>query len=95
MAKRRSTKAERDYMGRVAELGCVVCQMPANVHHKTGGTGMGQRAGNYDTFPLCGRHHQHGGHGIALHAGIKTWEESYGTESYHVAETQRALGYVG
>ncbi len=80
MAKKAPTKAERDYMGRVAELGCIICQMPASVHHITTGVGMGQRASNYDTIPLCPTHHQHGGHGVAIHAGIKTWEARYGTE---------------
>ncbi len=58
-----TTKAESKYMGRVAELGCVVCRMlgygptPAQVHHIRDGQGMAQRAQNFLTIPLCPEHH--------------------------------------
>ena len=80
------SKAERRHLQRVAELGCVVCRRlghgptPATVHHIRLGQGMGQRAGNYLTLPLCKVHHQDGGHGVAIHAGRETWERVYGTE---------------
>lgn len=80
MAKKRATKAERDHMGRVAALGCIICGLPASVHHITTGVGMGQRASHYETIPLCRFHHQDGGHGVAIHAGKKTWEAKFGTE---------------
>lgn len=54
---------ERDYMGRVAALGCVVCRLlglgptPAQVHHVHAGVGKAQRAGNFCTVPLCEPHH--------------------------------------
>ena len=56
-------------MGRVAEVGCVLCQhlgygpTPANVHHIREGAGMGQRSPHYLTIPLCPEHHT-GGNGI-------------------------------
>lgn len=61
--KHAATKAERDYMGRVAALGCVVCRLmgmgatPAQVHHTREGQGGAQRSGNYLTLPLCEPHH--------------------------------------
>lgn len=66
-----TTDAERDYMGRVAALGCIVCRLlgfgptPAQVHHIREGQGAAQRAGNYLTMPLCEPHHEgrHGVHG--------------------------------
>ena len=79
-------KAEKDYLDRVASLGCIVCrnlghgETPAHVHHIRTGKGMGQRASNYETIPLCPTHHQQGGHGVAIHAGQKTWEANFGTE---------------
>lgn len=79
-------KAEKDYLDRVASLGCIVCrnlghgETPAHVHHIRTGKGMGQRASNYETIPLCPTHHQNGGHGVAIHAGQKTWEANFGTE---------------
>ena len=54
-----TTAAEREYMGRVARLGCVVCRLlgfgptPAQVHHVRAGQGGAQRAGNYCVLPLC------------------------------------------
>ena len=54
-----ATKAERDHMGAVAALGCVVCRnlgfvdSPAEIHHVRTGQGMGQRASNYEVIPLC------------------------------------------
>lgn len=58
-----TTEAEREYMGRVARLGCVVCRLlgfgatPAQVHHIRTGQGGAQRAGNYCVLPLCEPHH--------------------------------------
>lgn len=59
-----TTTAERDYMGRVASIGCVVCarlgyeQSPAEVHHIRAGQGMAQRAQNWLVLPLCAEHHR-------------------------------------
>ena len=50
-------------MARVAELGCIACQLlgygqtPAQVHHLREGQGMAQRAGNYLVIGLCQAHH--------------------------------------
>jgi hypothetical protein len=80
------TKAEREYMNSVAQLGCIVCSnmgymdTPAELHHIRTGQGMSQRASNYDVIPLCPFHHRSGGHGNAVHAGQKTWEANHGTE---------------
>lgn len=58
---------ERRHMGRVAEIGCVLCrhlgygQTPAHVHHIREGAGMGQRSPHYLTVPLCPEHHQGAG----------------------------------
>ena len=79
-------KAEKEHLDRVAGLGCIVCrnlghgETPTHVHHIRTGKGMGQRASNYETIPLCPVHHQNGGYGVAIHAGQKTWESNFGTE---------------
>lgn len=58
-----STKAERLHLDRVASLGCIVCYLlddgykVAQVHHIREGQGMGERAGNFLTIPLCPDHH--------------------------------------
>jgi len=52
-------KIESTYMGKVADLGCMVCKVlfsrfePAEVHHIREGQGMAQRASNWLVVPLC------------------------------------------
>lgn len=92
MAKR-PNKAEREYMGLVADMGCVICQMPAEIHHITTGVGMGQRASNYDVIPLCPAHHRQGSD--AIHAGKRSWEEKFGTELHFLDLVKEAMGDLG
>jgi len=69
-------------MGRVAALGCVLCDhlglgaTPAQVHHVREGQGMSQRASNFLTVALCPDHHQgsSGLHGM----GAKAFERAFG-----------------
>jgi len=65
--------AESDYMRRVKELPCGVCEQagPSDAHHVRAGQGMSQRAGNYCTVPLCKECHQ-GKHGI--HGDRMAWK---------------------
>lgn len=80
-------------MGRVAALGCILCGQPATIHHLTGlqYRGKGQKASNYDIIPLCPTHHQHGGYGVAVHAGVKEWEKNFGTQTELLEKTKRLL----
>ena len=81
-----STKAEKQWMADVADLGCVVCRnlgygpTEAEVHHIKTGCGMGQRSSNLLTMPLCPQHHRLGGDGIAFHANSRLWQERFGSE---------------
>jgi hypothetical protein len=77
---KRPTKKEREHLSRVKELGCLICNRPAEIHHLRTGQGMGQRASHYNTIPLCPEHHRTGGYGVAIHAGQKTFEAQNGTE---------------
>lgn len=69
--KKQANKIEREYLGKIASLGCCMCQMlgygptPAQVHHVREGQGMGQRSPHFATVPLCEQHHtgSHGWHG--------------------------------
>ena len=91
-----ATKAERDHMGAVAAMGCIVCRnlgfgaSPAEVHH-IGNGALGKKASNFETIPLCPGHHRNGGHGVAVHAGRKTFEANYGTERELLEQTRREL----
>lgn len=89
-------KADREYLDRVASLGCIVCRneglgaTPANIHHLRTGQGL-KRATHREVIPLCPQHHQHGGHGVAFHAGAKTWQAKYGTEAELLKQVQKLL----
>ena len=64
LAKKRATKAERDHMDAVAAMGCMICKMPAEIHHVGN---QGTKASNYEVIPLCPLHHRHGNVGVAVH----------------------------
>ena len=84
-------KAEKLHLNAVAELGCIICRSPAEIHHPRSGVGMGQKSSHYDAIPLCHRHHRTGGHGVALHAGQKTFEANFGTEAELLEKVRAAL----
>lgn len=89
--KRPPTKAEQAYMDRVRGLGCIICLRPAQLHHPRFMVGMSQRASHRDVIPLCADHHLDGGHGVAIHAGKKTFEQAHGTEEYLLRKTKEML----
>lgn len=78
---------QREHWNRLAEMGCVVCKQPANIHHCIGGSiahelgvhrAMSQKNSDWLVIPLCYNHHQ-GPEG--LHAiGVLTWESRYGSQ---------------
>lgn len=88
-------KADRDYMGRVAQLPCAVCwrfgftNYGVEVHHLRAGQGT-KRAADTDTLPLCPEHHRGktGVHGL----GTKGFPKYYGfTELDLLADTKAKL----
>ena len=93
-------KAEKNYMAAVADIGCIVClnlgygQSPAEIHHISTGA-KSKRASNFDIIGLCPNHHRLGGHGIAIHAGRKTWEARYGTENELMSQVRDIVGIAG
>jgi hypothetical protein len=92
--KRAATKEEQAHMDAVRELGCLICERPAAIHHTRCGQGAGQRASHFSVLPLCADHHQNGGHGVAFHAGKKTWQERYGTEQELLERVKEKLNVV-
>ena len=91
------SKSEKRWLSDVASLGCVCCRnlgfgdSPAEVHHVRFGVGKGQRSSHFDTIPLCHTHHRTGGHGVALHAGRRTFEQNFGTELALMWQTKREV----
>ena len=66
----------------LSEVGCCICRRPTEIHHLIGVkySGMGQKAPDEKTIPLCVEHHR-GKHGIHQ-IGMKEWEQLYGTQEY-------------
>ena len=90
MAKKKvATKGEREHLSKVASLGCLVCQRPANVHHiRPVGLGMGMRSGHYQTIPLCREHHQGQ---FSIHNCKEQFEARYGTEHEMLQKTLKEI----
>lgn len=92
------TKAVKEYMGRVAELGCIVCRnlgypgTPAELHHPRFLAGGGQKAPDTEVIGLCPMHHRLGGYGVAFHAGPKEFEKFHGKEEDLLSQTKKILG---
>ena len=70
----------KEYLKWIAGLGCIICQAPAVAHHQ-GKRGMGIKASDFDTIPLCHIHHQE----IHQH-GSKTFASKYGFEGVSTYE---------
>lgn len=86
--------AERDYLSKVASLGCIICGGIAEIHHIRTGQGMGKKSSNFEVIPLCPNHHRNGGYGIAFHAGKKAFEAKYGTQQELMDKTNALLEWV-
>lgn len=90
-----TTAAEKQHMGRVAELGCCLCRRygwhgtPAEVHHVRTGTGAGRRASHFDVIPLCPSHHRQGADGLHV-MGRKAWERAHGVTELELLAGVRA-----
>lgn len=93
-----TTAAERRHMTEVARLGCIACRVMGiftpnvELHHPRAGMGMSQKASHMNVLPLCHAHHRTGGHGVALHDGIRTWEANFGTEAELLEKVREILG---
>jgi len=91
MAKKKpATKAEREYMSKVASLGCWICQRPAQVHHirPVGLVGVGLRSSHYHTIPLCYDHHQGQ---FSIHNCKQQFEDMYGKEINILQEVKKRV----
>jgi len=93
-----TTAAEKRHMAAVARIGCIACKTlqiftpNVEIHHVRTGRGMGQRSDHFHVLPLCHAHHRTGGHGVALHAGQRTWEANFGTEAELLEQVRGILG---
>ena len=89
MAKKAATKAQRAHMGAVAELGCLIHGTPAEIHHLPT---QGGKRDHSRVIPLCPLCHRHGGVGVAIHSGRKSFEKAHNTtEEKLLAKTLELL----
>jgi hypothetical protein len=87
--KKVATKDEREHMSKVASLGCLICQRPANVHHiRPIGLGIGNRSSHYKTIPLCRDHHVGA---FSIHNTKRQFEDAYGTEEQLLHRTLKEI----
>ena len=88
------TNAERAYMSRVADLGCILCLKlgtpgtPSELHHPRTGTGAGRKASNMDVIPLCPLHHRLGNEGLHV-MGRKAFERHHGVTELELLDLTR------
>lgn len=94
------TKAEKEYLSRVAEIGCVACAIqgtpgtPAEIHHLREGQGMSQRADYRSAVPLCPAHHRGTDHPRtpSIHLAKRAFIAAFGTEAQLLEEVMRRIG---
>lgn len=91
------TKDERKHYDRIAQSGCIACIVsgygysPTEIHHIRTGTGKGQRSHWSKAIGLCPNHHRLGGSGVAIHAGIKSFEQAIGMSEVELLSKQLEL----
>lgn len=76
----------------LSEYGCVICRQPAEIHHLIGieHKGLGQKAPDDKTIPLCPNHHR-GQQGIHT-LGKRVWESKFGKQEILLAKVNKMLG---
>lgn len=88
MKGRAPTSEEKEFMIKIASLGCIVCRNMGyetphvSIHHIDGRVKKGC---HFHVLPLCGNHHQvpdsqKPPRWFALHANRAEFEKEYGTE---------------
>ncbi len=82
-------KAQRERWSKIADLGCLLCGGPAEIHHCF--TGAGGRKNHDKVIPLCPEHHR-GKNGIdGRYISKKQWQAIYGTEQELLDRLEKML----
>ena len=94
MAKKSKTVEEVKWMGRVADLGCLICGNNYVVlHHITTlRKGFGSKSSHYAVLPLCFNHHDAKIEGESIHQDVDEWEKKYGTQIEWLRKVYEWLG---
>lgn len=85
------------HLARVAQLECIVCKnqelkqlFRTEVHHLIG-MGLGKKASDLFTIPLCSFHHRLGNKGEAIHSGKQSFEKKFGTQQNLLEQTKKDI----
>lgn len=90
----RGTAASRAHMAAVAQLPCVICaEWPVIVHHCISGRFGQGRASDFDTIPLCARHHD-ATSPEGIHANKRDWEKMHGPDTGFLPRVHAMLGLL-
>ncbi len=92
-----ASAAVKRYWSKVAELGCIICERPAQIAHCHNGSvrermreckAKGKKLARFDwvVLPLCPQHHHE------LDVGVRAWETCYGTQVYWIDRIANWLG---
>lgn len=97
MRGRSPTKQERDWLDKLADVGCIVCRIhfdcfsPAEIHHIDGKT---KPDAHLNTIPLCYNHHREGVNDslyVSRHPFRKEFEKRYGKQSDLLKKVQEII----
>lgn len=89
VARRKApTAVERRHLGRVAAMGCLVCDSPSTVHHVTSDGFQRLTRTHRRIVPLCPQHHQYqfGPHESVEALGHAGFTSTYGIDLLAVAD---------
>ena len=85
-----TNKKDRKHLERVKNMNCIACERmenpvydstPCDAHHIHGYHGMGGKAPDSETLPLCKIHHQTGPYGVSYHGTPREkWEATFGKQ---------------
>lgn len=94
------TKAEKEYLSRVADVGCIACAIQgtpgtfAEIHHLRAGQGMSQRSDYHSAVGLCPAHHRGTDHPRtpSIHLAKRAFISRFGTEEQLLEEVRKRIG---
>jgi len=77
---------DKERLTKIAAMKCIACSKAGlkqlfrtEVHHLIG-YGIGKKASDLFTIPLCSFHHRLGNKGEAIHSGKVSFENNFGTQ---------------
>jgi hypothetical protein len=88
---------DKERLAKIAAMSCIACDKAdlkqlfrTEVHHLIG-CGIGKKASDLFTIPLCSFHHRLGNKGEAVHSGIKSFEANFGTQEDFLIQVNKVI----